>query len=155
MDESSLSGWAGMSGSSSPYASDNASLQAQQESQNILMGATTGVADPSITGQMQAATQSSPSYIQPSSVNGYPMFSSSTAGQSSPSGYANSNPIDNTPSVIAQQARLSNPGAVQGSAPNAPVQATMNPWNIKNSSQPGSFDYPMGQNVAPPKLNVL
>ena len=144
------SGWAGMTGSSSPYASDNASLQAQQASGNIMAGASDGYSDPNIQSQMQQAN-----YIQPSSVNGYPMFSSSQAGLSSPSGYANANPIDATPSVIAQQARVGNPGAVQPMNPSMPTMATTNPWNLKSSSQPGSFDYPMGQNVAPPKLNVL
>ena len=143
---------------SSPYASDNASLNGGQAMSNIMAGSGMGYAQPSIGGLMGQAGmgQGQGSYggtVQPSSLNGYPMFSSQTANVSTPSGYANANPIDATPSVIAQQARMNAPMAAPMN-PSQPVAATSNPWNIKSSSSGGSFDYPLGQGVPPPKLNV-
>ena len=91
--------------------------------------------------------------VAPSAVNGYPMFSSSQAGNSVPSGYANANPIDATPSVIQQQARM---GTAPTPALMNPAQAaapTMNPWNFKQSSVSGAFDYPLpGTNTIPPRI---
>ena len=93
--------------------------------------------------------------VQPSALNGYPMFSSQTSTSYSPSGYANGNPVDSTPSVIANQARA----PMQAPMPQAPAQqaqpAPFNPWNIKTSSPIGAFDYPMGQSQSPPKIAEL
>jgi hypothetical protein len=150
MDENSLSGWGGMSGSN-PYSTDNSALASQQSSGNILAGASTGYADPPIQSQVQM-----PSYAEPSALNGYPMFSSpTTAGLSSPAGYSNANPIDATPSVVMPQARMGGAQMPMPQNPSMPTSATMNPWAIKQSSTSGAMDYPLGQNVAQPKLNVL
>jgi len=92
--------------------------------------------------------------VAPSALNGYPMFSSSQANDMAPSGYANANPVDSTPSAIMPQAR-SGTATPMPINPHQPEPAQMNPWNIKTSSPSGPFDYPLGQNSAPPKLNVL
>jgi len=144
MNENSLSGWNALSGSN-PYSSDNASLSQMQSMQGATLGA--GLTSPMIGSNYGGS-------VAPSSVNGYPMFSSPQAGLSSPSGYVSANPIDATPSVIQQQARNMMPTQMPMN-PSMPTQANMNPWGIKQSSTPGSFDYPLGQQTPPPKLNVL
>lgn len=143
MGENLLSGWSGM---------QDASAQSQDPSQqmmgNQMMDASAMGAPPMNPNQM-------PSYAQPSAVNGYPQFSSAQATTYSPSGYAANNPVDSTPSVIAQQVRALVPPH-QPMNPSTPMPATMNPWNVKQSSTGGSFDYPLpGQNTPPPRINTL
>lgn len=160
MNENSASGWAGLSGSS-PYSADNASLSQASGLQNMMTANGSGnslLTDPSISSQeaqLSQPTQSAPStFTQPSSINGYPMFSSSQAGLSSPAGYVSPNSIDATPSVIAQQARLgmNSPAPVNMQQVQAPMG---NPWAIKDSSVSGPLDYPLGQNNPPPKIATL
>ncbi len=151
MNENSMSGWSALSGSS-PYSADDASMMQNQSLSGMLAGAS--ATSPSLNGMMSGGMNTYGGGVSPSSINGYPMFSSPQAGLSSPSGYVSANPIDATPSVIQAQARAMTPQMMPQN-PSMPTQATQNPWNIKQSSQPGSFDYPLGQNSPPPKLNVL
>jgi hypothetical protein len=134
---------------SNAYSSDNSALAAQQASGNILAGAGMGYATPPIQSQNYGGS------VAPSPTNGYPMFSGTAAsGLTSPTGYANTNSIDSTPSVIATQARAGGPGPLPMN-PAQPMQATSNPWNIPNSAAGGAFSYPMGQTMAPPKIATL
>lgn len=144
-----MSGWGGLS--SSPYSTDNSNLAQSQMAGNLTQGASMGYSAPPISSSLGAFS----SGVSPSSYNGYPMFSSQVATPYSPSGYVNSNPIDSTPSVIAQQARMGGQQQMPMQSSMMPTAATQNPWNIKSSSPSGSFDYPLGQNSPPPKLNVL
>lgn len=110
-----------------------------------------------ITGAAAPISTPTPqlNFATPSALNGYPIFSSPQAAVSSPSGYANANPVGDTPSVVQPQARAMGPDSMMGQNPSAPTAPTLNPWNIKSSSNSGSFDYPLGQNVPPAKLNVM
>lgn len=145
------SGWDGLAGN---YSQDNASQAMSQGMGSILAGAGTGYAQPSITGQVQAMGGYG-GIVQPSSVNGYPMFSSGQAGAMSPSGYAATNPVGATPSMIAAQARgMQNQPAPMN--PAAPTPAMSNPWNIVQSSGPGdAMGYPTGRQAPLPKINTL
>lgn len=143
MNENSMSGWAGLEGSS-PYSSDNANADQSQGMQNMVAGAGDYSTPP--LGNYGGS-------VSPSPVNGYPMFSSQMAGQSTPSGYANTNPITSPMNATPQMGRAMPQQPVIN--PSAPVPANMNPWNISTSSSSGALDYPLGQNIPPTKLNVL
>lgn len=145
MPENESSGWSGLGGN---YSQDNEQLSQNQNMSNILAGSGMGYAEPQISSLMSSGI------TEPSSVNGYPIFSSSQAGASSPSGYANANPIDSTPSVIQAQARGLNPNQMPQN-PQAPTQPTMNPWAIRQSSTPSALDYPEKGAIPAAKINVL
>lgn len=145
MPENQASGWSGLG---SNYAQDNSQLSQDQSMNNILAGSGMGASQPQISSLMSNGIS------EPSSLNGYPIFSSSQAGASSPSGYANANPIDSTPSVIQTQARGLTPSQMPQN-PQMPTPATMNPWAIRQSSTPGASDYPQPGAIPAAKLNVL
>lgn len=129
------------------YSQDNANLSQMSNMQSIMAGSGQGYSQPNI-GSMMGSYGGS---VQPSE-NGYPMFSSSQSNGSAPSGYASGNPVDSTPSVIAQQARMQ----LQQTPPNPmmPTPPNSNPWNIRQSSTPGPMDYPQPGAIPPAKINV-